>query len=386
MEELVEADEMANTFVLRELGGIVSYLDDGTFVALDLGIDETVVHETVEHLLYQAQLVRYKRIVTDELVTVPVGVVGGRQLELGLQGVLLVVVHLAQFLLARPVLFKDTLLGDILGLRSLEAHADLESAHNLADCLGHVVHLAGFHDFVQFLLGGTRHPHLVFAGGMQAFHDALQLQKEVLAVVDELGNFIHKEYQTVVLVLRIQVGSKLVGKCLHAQEDAIVFHLLADDVGGKRREHFLALLHHKVKLVDGQVARLGIPVESFLADFFLELAKLATGIQGLLEMLGQGKVELVVAPEMVELVPENVEEHLVRIALVIAHLADVEEDGIDRGLLQPLAKVLHLGRGNIELALGVRQRVELVDALLQAFQGRITVLGVKAVVQVLQEM
>ena len=161
LEKLVKRYEMVNFVVLCQLGGIVCNLDDRTFVSLHLGIDKPLFHEGVEHLCNKLQLVRNERIVVHEVIRRLVGLVNGRQLELGHQGVLLLRVHFAQNRLSPGVLFKHALLGNEFSRGTLEGHADLETTHNLAVIVGCLGNLTGIHDFGQILLRRTGHPNFV---------------------------------------------------------------------------------------------------------------------------------------------------------------------------------------------------------------------------------
>ena len=133
----------------------MSNLDDAAFAAGYFTIHIILGHEGVKHLGHQRELVGNEWVVVDELPLILKFMIAGRQVKLGVKGILFAVIQFAQRYLTTAVLVENTLLCDILGVGALERYLDLETAHNLAIVLAGLVDITTLYHFAQILLGSA---------------------------------------------------------------------------------------------------------------------------------------------------------------------------------------------------------------------------------------
>ena len=382
---LVEGDEGPHGVVPVVLGRLVGDLQDGPFVALDLGVDVLQLHERVEHVHDELELIRHERVVVDEVLPVGVLAEAGREVELGVQGILLLVEEFPELHDSVLVLVEDTLLGDVLGVGALEGDTGLEAAEDLPVLVGSVVDVATVKHLRQVLLCGAADPDLLGTVLGQRGDDLLQLEEQLLAGADELADLVDEEQQAVVVSLPGNIRLQFKAELLRGGVDCVLGDLVPDDVDGQGRD-LRRLLEDVVEFGDGEGLSLRLPVEAVLREGGLELVELSLVLEGLLEVLGEGDAELVEPAEGVELLPDGLREGRVVGRAVADLVADVEEHRVDLRLPEPLHQILEVGDGGVESAVRMRQRVEVVHGLKHPLQCLVAMGGGEAEIEILQEV
>ena len=152
------------------------------------------------------ELVGYEGIVGNELFFVGEFPVSGRQLELVVDGTLLLLIEFPQLNLGTAGLVKDTFLGDVFRLGTFEGNLDLETTHNLTVILTGLGYLTIVEQFGEVLLGSATKPHTVVTHFVQSGDDFLKLQQQPTTSVDKLTYLINQEEK--VKLLEVQMLSK----------------------------------------------------------------------------------------------------------------------------------------------------------------------------------
>ena len=385
-KELVKRNELADLFLLGFLCGLVGNLEHGALVTLDFSVNVLELNESIEHLHDQRELIRNEGIVVDELLFVRVALVSSRQLELGGNGVFLILVKLSKSHDCIFILVQDTLLGDLFCIGSLKGDLLLETAHNLAVFVSGLENLMSGKQLGQILLGSTSYPNAAVRGLAETGDNLLQLEQKLLPVADELANLIHEEEEAVVVALVRKVVTNLGAERLRSQSDSIALDVLIDGIIGKIRLYGLGDINQFTERRNREGLGVILPVIPFGLKSLLEGIQLTMLGKRALQILGQSYVELVESSEGIEFLPESFGESRAIASVSIDLRTNVEKDAVNLSILKPDGEIADIGDIDLRFALRVLKRVKFGHGFLQPGESLLLITLVDTEVQVLQEM